>query len=404
MGIYRDLARTPGVLRILLSQLTARFPFGMLSITMLLHIEMQYGNYTSAGVILAAQSVGQAIAGPLTSRLMGRLGMRTVLSVTTALCAGMLILIALTMLPLTVLTVIAFLMGLSTPPVTPAVRTIYPKMVPGNQVSALFSLDASAQEIIWIIGPVMAVVVSTQISTVWGLLVAAVFMAGGGLWFILCPEPGRVRIPPSRRRLGAVLTRPTVVISTVIGFLFVASFAAIETGVVAAFGHGGIQAGIVLAVFSAGSIVGGFILGHRELTPWSMTVRSSIVLLGTAACLFSMNPVWLCIVLFLGGLGVAPMLAALFTIVSSTVKFSETAEAYGWVGTGQLVGVALGSAIAGVAIDAGGATGGVLVSTLFLAATVIASIISIRWIPDLRGRDASPIPDTAPIQMPHKST
>ena len=93
------------------------------------------------------------------------------------------------------------------------------------------------------------------------------------------------------------------------------------------------------------------------------------------------------------------MLASLYTIVSSTVKFSETAEAYGWVGTGQLVGVAIGSAIAGVAIDAFGAHGGELISTAFLALTVASAAISIPWIPDMRGRDASPIPDTEPVQL-----
>lgn len=383
-----------------MAQLTARFPFGMLSIAMLLHIELTYGNYTAAGIVLAAESIGQAISGPVTSRLMGRWGMRPVLSVTSIVCSMMIAAIALIHMPIWAIAVVAFALGLTTPPVTPAVRTIYPKMVPSRQLSGLFSLDASAQEIIWIIGPVVAVFVSTQISTTVGLLVAMSFMLLGGLWFIASPEVGRVRIPLSRRRIGAVLSRPTVIVATIIGFLFVASFAAVEAGIVAAFGHEGIDSGIVLAIFSLGSIVGGLLIGGRQIAPWSLFWRILIVAGGTLLCLFSLDMWWLSLVMFFGGLGVAPSLAAIFTIVSSSVKFSETAEAFGWVGTGQLMGVALGSAFAGFAIDRFGPNGAIATSAAFLVLAAIAAAISSRWIPDLRGRDAAPMPDTAPIALP----
>lgn len=372
----------------------------MLSITVLLHIQLTYGNFTSAGLILAAQSLGQAISGPVAGRLMGRLGMRPVLLVTTFVCTALLTTIALTHLPLLAVAGIAFVLGLTTPPITPAVRTLYPTLVPGNRLTGLFSLDASAQEVIWIIGPVVAVFVSTQISTVWGLLLAAAFMFGGGLWFTLSPEVGRIRVPPARRRFGAVLARPTVVISTVLTFFFVGAFAAIEAGIVAAFGHEGLEAGIILAVFSVGSIVGGFLLGHRDVRPLSLLWFTLIVLAGTALCLVSLNPVWLAAVLFFGGIGTAPFFAASLSVVSSTVKFSETAEAYGWVSTGMLVGVAIGSASAGIAIDLLGATGGVLVSVGMLVITALLALVSARWVPDLRGRDASPIADTSPVHLP----
>ena len=44
-------------------------------------------------------------------------------------------------------------------------------------------------------------------------------------------------------------------------------------------------------------------------------------------------------------------------MTSASVKFSETAEAYGWIGTGQLIGAAAGSAIAGFLIDGIGPQG-----------------------------------------------
>ena len=81
MSGYGDLLRTPGVARIISAQLTARLPSGMLSLAILIHIEGIFDSYGAAGLVLAATSVGQAIAGPLTSRWMGALGMRPVLIV-----------------------------------------------------------------------------------------------------------------------------------------------------------------------------------------------------------------------------------------------------------------------------------------------------------------------------------
>lgn len=407
MGIYRDLGRNPGVFRILFSQLTARFPFGMLSIVVLLHMQLQYGDYTSAGIVLAAQSIGQAISGPLTSRLMGKWGMRRVLSITSVLCASFLVLIAFVHLPLLIVTGIAFVVGLTTPPVTPAVRTLYPRLVPGNQISALFSLDAAAQEIIWVLGPVIAVFVSAQFGTAAGLLVAAAFMVLGGAWFISSPPLGNVKIPRSKKSLGAVLTRPTVIIATIIGFFFVASFAAVEAGIVRAFApehgegaHGSIESGIVLAIFAGGSLVGGLLVGHRPVRPWSLLIRILIVFFGIGLCLVSLNIWWVSIVLFIGGIGTAPAFAAISSMVGATVKFSETAEAFGWIGTGQLVGVATGSAIAGIAIDVWGALGAVVASLIFLAVAASIATATMKWIPDLKDRDIEPPPETDAIVLP----
>lgn len=378
----------------------------MLSIIMLLHIQEQFGDYTSAGIVLAAQSVGQAVSGPLTSRLMGRLGMRQVLSVTSIVCSALLVLIAFVHLPLPAVMGLALLIGLTTPPITPAVRTLYPRMVPGNQISALFSLDAAAQEIIWVLGPVIAVFVSSTFGTPVGLCVAAAFMLAGGFWFILSPIMGKVTIPRTKANLGAVLRRPTVVIATVLGFFFVASFAAVEAGIVRAFApshgaaHGSMESGIVLAVFAGGSLVGGLLAGHRAIHPWSLPIRITIVLVGTLACLVSLNMWWLSAVLFVGGLGTAPTFAAMSSMVGATVKFSETAEAFGWIGTGQLVGVATGSAIAGVAIDAMGASGAILVSALLLAIAAVIAVCTTKWVPDLRGKDIVQPPETGTITLP----
>ncbi|KGJ79623.1 major facilitator transporter [Cryobacterium roopkundense] len=399
MSSYVSLLKTPGVARLIGAQLTARFPFGMLSLAFLIHIEQIFDSYAAAGLVLGAMSIGQAVAGPLTSRLMGRWGIRPVIIVTLVICATSIISMALLPLSIPSLMIIGLIAGLSTPPIQPAVRTIYPKIVNSRQLTPLFSLDASAQEIIWVLGPVIATFVAIQVSTVAGILLAAVFLIGGGIWFLVLPEVGRVRIPRSRRKLGVVLKRPAVLLSTIVGFMLVAACAALEAGIVAAFGHGSANSGWILCIFALGSLVGGLALGHAPIGPWALASRMLIVAVGMALAGIWLNFAWLAATLFLAGIGIAPAFAVLFGIVSASVKFSDTAEAYGWIGTGQLIGAAMGSALAGFAIDHSGAASAIFLAAGFAGLGCIIPALGRRWHPDLRGRDPSPIPDTEPIQV-----
>lgn len=397
MNAYIDLLKTPGIARIIAAQLTARLPSGMLSLAILLHVEQIHDSYGAAGLVLAATSVGQAVAGPLTSRWMGVWGMRKVLILTLVISAASIFAIALVPMSVGMFMVVGLVAGLSNPPVQPAVRTIYPKMVNSKQLTPLFSLDASAQEIIWVAGPVAATFIAVQISTTLAIVVAGSFLILGGVWFIASPEVGQVRIPRSKRSFGTVLRRRPVMLATITGFLLVGAAAAVEASVVAVFGHGGPQAGIVLGIWAIGSLFGGLLLGHLPIGPWALARRMFIVFVGMALAMIYLDFWWLAIMLLIAGIGIAPAFAVIFAIVSASVKFSDTAEAYGWVGTGQLIGAALGSAVAGFLIDAHGPIGGFWAATVIAALGVLVPTLLRGWHPDLRGKDASPIPDTEPI-------
>lgn len=399
MESYGGLLRTRGVGRIIAAQLTARLPSGMLALAYLIHIEHLFGSYASAGIVLAATSVGQAVSGPLTSRWMGIWAMRPVLILTTTVCAITMATIAFVPMPLLGYVGVALLGGLSNPPVQPAVRTIYPKMVNSRQLTPLFSLDASAQEVIWIAGPVLITFVSTQVSTVAGIMLCFAFLVGGGVWFFCSPEVSRVRIPRSPRRFGRVLARPPVLLATITGFLLVGSCAAIEAGVVASFGEGEATAGIVLAVWAVSSLAGGLVLGRIPLGPWALARRMLVVAIGTALAVFAWNTISLTAALVIAGLCIAPALAAMFAMISASVKYSDTAEAYGWAGTGQLIGSAAGSAMAGFLIDGIGPSGAFIAGATFGALGALIPAIFHRSVPDLRGRDASPLPDTEPVPI-----
>ena len=128
-----------------------------------------------------------------------------------------------------------------------------------------------------------------------------------------------------------------------------------------------------------------------------MARRMLIVAVGLSLTMVSLNVWWLGGTLVLAGLGVAPALAVIFAMTSASVKFSETAEAYGWIGTGQLIGAAAGSAVAGFLVDGVGPQGAYLAAALFAVFGAAVAIVFVRGFPDLRHRDPSPIPDTEPV-------
>jgi len=371
----------------------------MISLAYLLHIEQIFNSYGLAGLVLAATSFGQALAGPLTSRWMGHWGMRPVITLTIVVSAASMAGIAFVMMPIGAYIAVGFIGGLATPPIQPAVRTIYPTMVTSKQLTPLFSLDASAQEIIWIAGPVVTTFIATQISTELAIMVAGAFLVFGGLWFLSCRELGEVNIPRSKNKMGVVLRKHAVVLATVVGFLLIGAAAAVEVAVVSVFGHGGPEAGIILSIWAIGSIIGGLALGGMAIGPWALAARMLVVFIGIAMAGANLDFWWIAFALLIAGAGIAPALAVMFAIVSSSVKFSDTAEAYGWMGSGQLVGAALGSAVAGFAIDGFGSLGGFVAASIFALIGFLVPVIFKNAHPDLRGKDATPLPDTEPVRV-----
>lgn len=386
MNSYWGLLKTKGVARIMASQILARFPSGMITLGLLIHVEGMFHSYGAAGLVLAATSVGQGVAGPITSRLMGSIGARVVLISTTVVCAASLLWMAFVPMPLWGFILAGLVAGLSFPPVQPAVRTMYPKLVDASKLARLFSLDASAQEVIWVFGPMIITLVSMQISSVMGLVVCAGMLVVGGAWFIASPELGEVRFAPSSGRFGAVLLRGPVILATAVGFLMVGSTAAIEASIVNRFGEGGLQAGAILAGMSVASLTAGFLFGHRQSGKFTMSLWMCTMLTGSlVASQVHSFPMTL-LAMILAGAGMAPALAIMFSLISATISFNQSAEAYGWANTGQLVGAALGSAVAGFLIDRSGSPGGFLVAAMFALLAALAPLAFFRVRDHRRGR------------------
>jgi MFS family permease len=351
MRTYIQLFRSPGVSAVVWSQLVARFAFGMQTITFAIHLQNKFQNYTVAGLAIGASTLGGAIAAPILGRWMAVVGIRPVVLVTAVIAASCYLLIGFAPINESMAIGISLLLGLAQPPIQPAARTVYPTLIHDEaQRNTLYSVDAILQEVIWILGPVLATVLIATINTLVPLALMAVVQLFGAFWFGFLPQVHAAPIPRSRKRLGSVLRSKLVKVLIAINLLFVGSFSALEIGAVAAVGQA--QAGYVIAMLSIGSVIGGLALGHRARSPLALSKQLAVVLLGDLLIFFNAtDPIWLAICLFISGIGVATAFGTMGSIVGKAVQLDDSTEVYGWIGSGQNMGYGLGAAMAGIVVD-----------------------------------------------------
>jgi MFS family permease len=356
----------------------------MLSLAILLHVQASLGSYALAGAVVACMSIGEAMAVPLASRLVGVFGIRPTLVTAAAINAAGLLALASLSADAWVLLVLGLLIGASVPPVMPVIRAVYPRLVPRSVVSALFALDTTAQELIWICGPVVATVLATTVSTPAPLYIASAVTMIGTAWFVSTPRLSEVRIERSSSRFGRVLVSRSIGLAMVASFALVASFMALEIGVVAQFEGEGVLAGAMIAVSARGSLVGGIAFGHRHFSVRVLVAALGVVAIGTGLASIVPGVALQSAALFVSGLGFAPALAALYYMVSKVVDERAAAEAFGWLNTAALVGGAAGTAVAGVMGDVWGPAGAYAAATV-LAVAAAASPAVIRLSGPIRG-------------------
>lgn len=387
MATYMQVLSRPGVLRVVSSQLFARFPFGLMSLAFVLHIQQKSGSYALAGLALGLETVGVAVSGPLLGRWMGGWGVRRTLLVSAAISATTIFVIGLAPLPVEVLAALCLVVGLSSPPIQSAVRTIYPMLVERKQMGTLYALDATLQEVIWIFGPVTATFIAAFTNTTVGIVVMGVIQITGVIWFSSNREIRSVEIPKSKRRLGGVLRSRIVISNAVIGALLIGSFSGVEIGTVAVFTDKA-TAGIIVGVLSLGSLLGGFLFGHRSKTRWALSRYLMVVFVGFAMVFIAPDSaIWVSIAWFIAGLGIAPALGLLGAIIGASVKTADAPEAYGWVGSGQMVGYAGAAAIAGLSIDLIAPEAALLVAVVMGGGAVIVALMSAKFTPVISSRD-----------------
>ncbi|MDQ3325659.1 MAG: MFS transporter [Actinomycetota bacterium] len=391
---YRRILAIPGALSFSAAGLLARMPMSMTGLGIVLLISDRTGSYGKAGVLSGITVLAAAAANPLLARLIDRRGQTRVLPVAGAVAAlGLSVLIWSVEAgwPVGWTWLAAAVGGACFPPYGSAVRARWAVAVTERgQLTTAFALEGSADEAVFVVGPVIVTFAATSLHPAAGLAVAICCGLTGGL--ALAAQRGTAPAFLSVR--GSAAQRPGLLWSRLLPLCVVAAglgclFGSVEVVTVAFADDNGDRslAGWLLGVWATGSMLAGLLLGTlpgpgRPLL--RLRVGAALLAVTVALAGLAPSPVVLGGLLLLSGITIAPTLISATTLAAHYSPATRLTEGITWVTTGLTAGVAPGAALAGVVVDAWGASAGFVVPVAggLLAATS-------AWM--IRARTASPV-------------
>jgi len=357
---YSDLLGRPSVPRLLTAAVVGRLPVGMGALALFLLVRQSGGSYATAGFAVGASTIAGCVGAPLLGRLVDRL------SQTRILVPAMLVqVVALSLLALLtpaggqLLFGLCALYGFFAPPMAASLRAMWAELLPErSQLQRAYSLDSTAQETIWILGPVLAASLAGWYDARIPLVVMAGSVALGVTWFATSARSRAWRSARTGERhlLGPLQAAPVRrVLLAILGLAF--AWGALELAIAALADSRGENPGLLLSIWATGSVVGGLAFAARR---WGGSAQRMLVILlalnlaGFLVLPLAGDAVQLGVLLAVSGVVNAPVIATLYTLIEELAPRGTVTEAFTWVSTTFLAGISGGVALAGVVSDAYG--------------------------------------------------
>jgi MFS family permease len=357
---YRQVFAGNSAWRFSTAGFIARLPVSMVGIGILMYVEAERGSYTIAGAVAGSISIAAAIGGPLSSRLVDKLGQHRVLPIQIlliVLCSMALVVLIPSDVPAPYLFIFSIGSGLAYPSIGALVRSRWTALlVSGPVLLTAFSIESIIDELIFIVGPTIAATTSVKIHPAAPQVIAMFLLAGGGLWLASM----RSTEPPINKHQGKhgkpVILQNGLIYMWGVHIAIGMFFGAVETSIIAFTKLAGqpIYGGIVMAVWAFGSLLGGFVYGglHFKSALHNQLIVVTLLLVpATAAMIFVDSILALALLSIAAGIGISPLLIASAAITQRRSPIGRTTEAIASMYAGIGLGFAFAAATSGWLID-----------------------------------------------------
>lgn len=357
----RSVLGTPELVSTLVLSVLSRIPASAIGLLILLRVAPEHG-YAAAGLIEAVYAVAVGVGQPITSRAVDRYGQTPILLPST-LISGLAV-VGVGFLPpdagLVQIGALFLVAGLVHPPLAGAMRALWDLLLPSDEERHVgYAIDASANEVVWLVGPIVVVGVVAAVTSIdVALIVCGALTAGAGGAFALT-GPSQRWTPRGEEHAGGWIggLRNSGVWTIMLAAASAgAVFGAVQLGV-AAFGreNGGTSAvGLLLGAWSVGSFLAGLFL-TRLAPPELPAARLEALLLflavSTAICGLATNVWVLGVLLVISGAAIAPLFATLDFVMGDVASAGNITETYALTTTGVIVGGMIGGPLAGALVD-----------------------------------------------------
>jgi MFS family permease len=378
LGRYRSVLAVPGARRLYATGVVARLPQGMATLCILLLVHHATRSYALAGLAVGGEALASAAVGPAQGRLLDRRGQTRILAPFAGLQAVLfiaLVLAARAHVPSGLLIVIAWGVGGAQPAIAPSVRALLGAVISDEDVrDSAYALESVIQELIFLIGPLLVAVIVTAASPSVALLLCALVVVAGTALFVTSPASRRAptRMTAPGRRRAMLRSHPDLRALLAPVALMGVSIGSLDVGLPSLALHAGTRAStaLLLAMWSLGSMVGGLLYGARDWR-WSLSERYRALLTIAVVCavplIFARSIPAGLIGALLTGLTVAPVFSCQYALVSRAVSEGTETEAFTWISSALVTGIAVGSALGGTLIDELGVSGPFLLTCAALA-------------------------------------